>query len=251
MSGRRPKWKFSPTSWNPYSPPFAARIRKTFTGGRFPASCFPTLGTDGSSPRLSWKVRDPAAVPQPHGGGCTRGRGAFFLGGQQGISLRARGLVWFLEPHIPLRSRREHLEPAIAELNLGQKPKLGGVRILLPFHCIIRSILCKSFQSFCLFFFVLSLQKQQKDFSFLLLSFNLWKTQKDFFSLFSLLCLQSSAHVHGCNCTWLYLSTFDRASDDAIMTKIDGRNVTRKAGMNSTCFYFCTYACTCDLETSL
>ena len=30
------------------------------------------------------------------------------------------------------------------------------------------------------------------------------------------------------------------------MTKIDGRDATRKASMNSSCFYFCIYACTYD-----
>ena len=58
--------------------------------------------------------------------------------------------------------------------------------------------------------------------------------------LFSLLCFRVQLE------SVMLFPTFDRASDKAVMTKIDGRDATRKADMNSFCFYFCTYACTYD-----
>ena len=67
-----------------------------------------------------------------------------------------------------------------------------------------------------------------------------------FHLLFSFLCFRVQLEP-----VIIIIPTFDRASDKAVMTKIDGRDATRKADMNSFCFYFCTYACTYELETSL
>src|ERR1041385_6808093 len=60
------------------------------------------------------------------------------------------------------------LGTVVEEPNLGQKPKLGGVRALLPFHCIYRWFAFILFASFCLFFFAILVRKNPKIF---LLSF--------------------------------------------------------------------------------
>src|ERR1041385_7803087 len=81
-----------------------------------------------------------------------------------------------VRPRLPLRpmdapvlpGSRRLLGTAVEEPNLGQKPKLGGVRalLLLPFVSPVGSLLY--FCSFCLFFFVLLVCKNPKRF---LLSF--------------------------------------------------------------------------------
>src|SRR3954464_1320973 len=100
------------------------------------------------------------------------------MGDSEEFGVRASILLRSLDSPLFLRSR--WLLGAVVATNLGQKPKLGGVRSLSLFHCIIRFI---CFDLFEVFFtrssLFLSLQKQQKDFLF----------------LFSLLCFQSSARV--------------------------------------------------------
>src|ERR1043165_1865899 len=74
-----------------------------------------------------------------------------------------------------LPGSRRLLGTAVEEPNLGQKPKLWGVRALLPF--IVSSIgSLLSFCSFCLFFFVLLVCKSPKIF---LLSFVFVKNLKN------------------------------------------------------------------------
>src|SRR3954469_13657654 len=87
-------------------------------------------------------------------------------------------------PRLPLRPMdapvlprsRRLLENAVEEPNLGQKPKLGGVRALLPFPLYLPLVHFYLFASFCLFFFVLLVCKNPKRF---LLSFAFIKPLKN------------------------------------------------------------------------
>src|SRR4051812_38778677 len=71
--------------------------------------------------------------------------------------------LWPMDTPVLPGSRRI-LGTAVEEPNLGQKPKLGGVRALLPFHCIFRWF-AFIFLQFCLFFFVLFVCKKPKKIS--------------------------------------------------------------------------------------
>ena len=87
----------------------------------------------------------------------------------------------------PIILRRKILGLTIDESSLGQKPKLGGVRTSLPFHCIICGFHFNLFKVFaCSSLFFLNLQKQQKDFYFLLFSLTFEKPKK--ISFLSLVC---------------------------------------------------------------
>src|ERR1041385_5457988 len=61
----------------------------------------------------------------------------FHVGGTQDFSVRTGGRIRPMGIPVLPWSRRL-LRTAVDEPNLGQKPKLGGVRALLPFHCIYR-----------------------------------------------------------------------------------------------------------------
>ena len=91
------------------------------------------------------------------------------MGGPEDFGVRTGGLIRLLDLPLP-RSRR--LLGAVAATNLGQKPKLGGVRALLtfplyyPFY-FVSFDLFEVFARSSLFF---NLQKQQKKNSFLSLN---------------------------------------------------------------------------------
>src|ERR1041385_5317213 len=85
---------------------------------------------------------------------------------------------------------RRLLGTAVDEPNLGQKPKLGGVRALLPFPLYLPLVRFYLFASFFLFFFVLLVCKNPKRFLLFLLSLNLKKPKNMFPLLFSLLCFR-------------------------------------------------------------
>src|SRR3954468_198877 len=99
------------------------------------------------------------------------------MGGSEDFRVRTRGLIQPLD--LPLPRSRRLLGTAVDEPNLGQKPKLGGVRTLVPFHCIFRFVRFDLFEVFAysslffyfakttkifLFSFILSFEKPQKDF---------------------------------------------------------------------------------------
>src|SRR3954470_9104188 len=73
-------------------------------------------------------------------------------------------------PRLPLQpmdapvlpGSRRLLGTAVEEPNLGQKPKLGGVRALLPFHCIFRWFAFIFLKFLPVLLFSLSLQKPKK-----------------------------------------------------------------------------------------
>src|SRR3954465_7028250 len=67
------------------------------------------------------------------------GVGTFLLrvGESQVVGVRSRLPLRPMDALVLPGSRRL-LGTAVEEPNLGQKPKLGGVRALLPFHCIFR-----------------------------------------------------------------------------------------------------------------
>src|SRR3954471_19314807 len=91
----------------------------------------------------------------------------FHVGGAQGFGVRTGGRIQPMDIPILPWSRRL-LGTAVDKPNLGQKPKLGGVHTLLPFHCIFRLVRFDLLVFACssLFFYF---AKTQKDFSFLLL----------------------------------------------------------------------------------
>ena len=73
-----------------------------------------------------------------------------------------------------LPGSRRLLGTAIDEPNLGQNPKLGGVRPLLPFSLYVPLVHFYLFEVFaCSSLFFLNFQKQQKGLSLLLLLINL------------------------------------------------------------------------------
>src|ERR1041385_4116079 len=61
----------------------------------------------------------------------------FHVGGAQGFGVLTGGRIRPMDIPVLPWSRRL-LGTTVDEPNLGQKPKLGGVRALLPFHCIYR-----------------------------------------------------------------------------------------------------------------
>src|SRR4051812_12809589 len=89
-----------------------------------------------------------------------------------------------------LPGSRRLLGTAVDEPNLGQKPKLGGVRALLPFHCIFSWFAFVFLKFFPVLLCSFNLQKTQKYFSFLLLSLNLEKPKKNMSFALSLLCFR-------------------------------------------------------------
>src|ERR1041385_113654 len=97
----------------------------------------------------------------------------FHVGGSEDFSVRTEGLIQPLG--LPLPRSRRLLRTAVDEPNLGQKPKLGGVRALLPFPLYLPLVRFYLFASFCLFSFVLFVCKNPKRF---LLSFAFIKPLK-------------------------------------------------------------------------
>src|SRR3954464_3459345 len=79
-----------------------------------------------------------------------------------------------VRPRLPLRpmdtpvlpGSRRLLGTAVEEPNLGQKPKLEGVRALLPFHCIFRWFAFIFLQFLPVLLCSFSLQKPKKISSF-------------------------------------------------------------------------------------
>src|SRR4051812_39910031 len=101
------------------------------------------------------------------------------MGGPEDFGVHTGGLVRLLDSPVPPRSRR--LLGAVAATNLGQKPILGGVRALLPFPIVLSvfilfALIFSKFLPILLCSF--SLQKQQKDFSFIFLSLTFKKPKK-------------------------------------------------------------------------
>src|SRR3954464_3336183 len=86
------------------------------------------------------------------------------MGDSEEFGVRASILLRSLDSPLSLRSR--WLLGAVVATNLGQKPKLGGVRPLSLLHCIIHFICFDLFEVFDRSSLFLSLQKQQKDFLF-------------------------------------------------------------------------------------
>ena len=87
------------------------------------------------------------------------------------------------------RRWRKLLGNAVTEPDLGEKPKLGGVRALLPFSLYFPFCSLWSFRSFFPFFFVLLFCKNDKKISlFFFFRLTFEKSKNIFFSLFSLLC---------------------------------------------------------------
>src|ERR1041385_113464 len=109
------------------------------------------------------------------------------MGGPEDFGVRTEGLIRLLDLPLP-RSRR--LLGEVAATNLGQKPKLGGVRALFTFplyyQFLLFALIFPKFLPVLLCSFIL--QKQQKDFSFLFLRLTFEKSKNILFSLFSLLC---------------------------------------------------------------
>src|ERR1041385_3461994 len=88
----------------------------------------------------------------------------FHVGGSEGFGVRTGGLIQPLG--LPLPWSRRLLGTTVDEPNLGQKPKLGGVRALLPFQLYLPLVRFYPFASFFLFFFVLFVCENPKRFSF-------------------------------------------------------------------------------------
>src|SRR3954463_9091954 len=61
----------------------------------------------------------------------------FHVGESQDVGACSRLPLRPMDAPVLLGSRRL-LKTVVNKPNLGQKPKLGGVRALLPFHCIYR-----------------------------------------------------------------------------------------------------------------
>src|ERR1041385_47279 len=91
------------------------------------------------------------------------GGGTFHVGGSEDFSVRTGGLIQPLG--LPLPWSRRLLGTTLDEPNLGQKPKLGGVRALLPFPLYLPLVRFYLFASFFLFFFVLLVCKKPKKIS--------------------------------------------------------------------------------------
>src|SRR4051812_23527114 len=91
--------------------------------------------------RSMWYIHPFRRRPSPPGvkGLPLDGGGTFFfhVGGTQNFSIRTGGRLRPMDIPVLPWSRRL-LGTAVDAPNLGQKPKLGGVRALLPFHCIFR-----------------------------------------------------------------------------------------------------------------
>src|ERR1043165_363314 len=89
--------------------------------------------------RSMWYIHPFWRRPSPHGvkGLPLDWGGTFFfhMGGSQGFGVRIGGRIRPMDIPVLPGSRRL-LGTAVDEPNLGQKPKLGGVCTLLPFHCI-------------------------------------------------------------------------------------------------------------------
>src|SRR3954467_15387738 len=90
--------------------------------------------------RSTWYIHPFRRRPSPLGvkGLPLDGGGTFFfVRGSEDIGVCSRLPLRPMDAALLPGSRRL-LETAVDEPNLGQKPKLGGVRALLPFHCIYR-----------------------------------------------------------------------------------------------------------------
>src|ERR1041384_229199 len=123
------------------------------------------------------------------------GGGAFFfhVGGAQGFVVRTGGRIRPMDIPVLPGSRRL-LGTAVDKPNLGQKPKLGGVRALLLFSLYLPLVLFYLFEVFACSSLFFQFAKTQKDFSFLLLSLNLKKPKKMCF-LFYLVCFVSRVQL--------------------------------------------------------
>src|ERR1041385_5617228 len=82
------------------------------------------------------------------------------MGGSEDFGVRTGSLIRPLDSPVLPWSRR--LLGTLATANLGQKPKLGGVRTLLTFPLYYPFHYFDLFEVFACFSFFLSLQKQQK-----------------------------------------------------------------------------------------
>src|SRR3954466_627105 len=87
----------------------------------------------------------------------------FPVGGSEDFGVRTGGRIRPMGIPVLPWSRRL-LGTAVDEPNSGQKPKLGGVRALLPFPLYLPLVRFCLFASFCLFFFVLLVCKNPKRF---------------------------------------------------------------------------------------
>ena len=132
-------------------------------------------------------------------GGARRplGRGSCFLAGHQDVILCTWRSAWSMGAPLLSRSQRKLLGLTVDESSLGQKPKLGGVRISLPFHLYRLWFRFDLFELFaCSSLFFLNFQKQQKDFSFLFVWLTFEKPKKiSFLSLVCFVCRVQLASV--------------------------------------------------------
>src|ERR1041385_4316570 len=112
------------------------------------------------------------------------------MGGPEDFGVCTGGLIRLLDLPLP-RSRR--LLGAATATNLGQKPKLGGVRALLTFPLYYPFYFCFDlFEAFPRFSFFLSFQKHKKISFFSLVCF-VFRVQLE-----SVMAFDNISHVRSC-----------------------------------------------------
>src|ERR1041385_105386 len=153
------------------------------------------------------------------------------MGGSEDFGVRTGSLIRPLDSPVLHWSRR--FLGTLATANLGQKPKLGGVRALLTFPLYYPFHYFDLFEVFACFSFFLSFfAKTTKIFSlFFCFLFTFEKPKK--ISFLSLVCFVFRGQLESVMAFDYIFPTFGRASDKAVMTKIDERDATRRTGMNS------------------